>query len=111
MKKKPKYLVTLTVGFDQKDNVNAAIKKVLEYNIYYHVTKILKFCSRTMISVLMLCCSSLTISKYCFSIMMVGLLNGISLNGLNELYMSVLGSKQNGANRFYQFCSIEVYKW
>lgn len=27
LKKKPKYLVTLTVGFDQKDNVNAAIKK------------------------------------------------------------------------------------
>jgi len=25
---KPKYLVTFTVGYDQRDNINAAVKKV-----------------------------------------------------------------------------------
>lgn len=30
LKKKPKYLVTFTVGYDQRDNINAAVKKVIE---------------------------------------------------------------------------------
>lgn len=55
---------------------------------------------------LTLCCSSLTISKFCFSIMMAGLLNGISLNGPNELSMSVLRSKQNGLNPSHKSSSI-----
>lgn len=28
LKKKPKYLVTFTVGLDQKNNIDAAVKKV-----------------------------------------------------------------------------------
>jgi hypothetical protein len=30
LKKKPKYLVTFTVGFEQRNNINAAVKKVLQ---------------------------------------------------------------------------------
>lgn len=34
LKRKPKYLVTFTVGLDQKSNIDAAVKKVLAvYNI------------------------------------------------------------------------------
>lgn len=29
---KPKYLVTFTVGYDQKANINAAVKKVKQNN-------------------------------------------------------------------------------
>jgi undecaprenyl pyrophosphate synthase len=28
MLKKPKYLLTFTVGYDQRNNINAAVKKV-----------------------------------------------------------------------------------
>lgn len=31
LKKKPKYLVTFTVGFEQRNNINAAVKKVLGF--------------------------------------------------------------------------------
>ena len=37
LKKKPKYLVTFTVGLDQMHNINAAVKKVLKHvhNLFY----------------------------------------------------------------------------
>lgn len=34
LNKKPKYLVTFTVGFDQKKNIDAAVKKVIYMEEY-----------------------------------------------------------------------------
>jgi hypothetical protein len=33
LKKKPKYLLTFTVGLDQRNNINAAVKKVIKGTI------------------------------------------------------------------------------
>lgn len=44
MKKKPKYLVTFTVGFEQRNNINAAVKKVLKLLSFpLHVVSIIRF--------------------------------------------------------------------
>lgn len=36
LKKKPKYLVTFTVGYEQRHNINAAVKKVIDID-YLHI--------------------------------------------------------------------------
>lgn len=41
LKKKPKYLVTFTVGVNQKNNINEAVKKVSQYKIYYCLSRFL----------------------------------------------------------------------
>ncbi|KAH0750725.1 hypothetical protein KY290_029957 [Solanum tuberosum] len=69
--KKPKYLVTFTVGLNQKDNIDAAVKK------------------RTF--------------KFCFSIMMVEQVSGMSLSGPSVQFISVLGSRPNVAAYDYIF--------
>lgn len=45
LKVKPKYLVTFTVGIDQKHNIDAAVKKVLKHvpNLFYLDLLILMF--------------------------------------------------------------------
>lgn len=95
LQKKPKYLVTFTVGYDQRNTIAACVKKViwanllLSYfidsknrcnNLYYHGYLLLSSCT---------CGSFLMISQFCFFTMMVGLVNGTNLSGQKEQSMSV----------------------
>lgn len=41
LQKKPKYLVTFTVGLDQRNNIDAAVKKVLTWVIHLSITNIM----------------------------------------------------------------------
>lgn len=93
LKKKPKYLVTFTVGWDQRDNINAAVKKVIvttyKMSTFYFYSslwlnvklRILR-CSHDSFSFLM-------ISKSCFFTMMVEQHNGIDTSGQNRQFMLV----------------------
>ncbi|KAG8655234.1 hypothetical protein MANES_04G019500v8 [Manihot esculenta] len=100
LQKKPKYLVTFTVGYDQRNTIAACVKKViwanllLSYfidsknrcnNLYYHGYLLLSSCT---------CGSFLMISQFCFFTMMVGLVNGTNLSGQKEQSMSVWYAKR-----------------
>lgn len=102
LNKKPKYLVTFTVGFDQRKNIDAAVKKVIymeycSYSSYYHAVEA-HACS--------CCISSLMTSQFYFFTMTVGLLSGISMSGQRMQFISVSRSKQNGRyiDNLYDLC-------
>ncbi len=90
---KPKYLVTFTVGVDQKNNIDAAVKKV--GLILFSLNLFSQF-SLSHSLTLKLCYSSQRTSPLSCFTMMVGQVNGMSLNGRGELSMWVLRSKLNG---------------
>jgi len=86
LKKKPKYLVTFTVGYEQRQNINAAVKKVIEIYyfqifIYTFLFVYLPYHIFSKLLTIKLFCSFLMILQFCSFIMMVGLVDGIDLSG------------------------------
>lgn len=89
---KPKYLVTFTVGFNQKKNIDAAIKKVSSVSL--SLFPLLLSCS--LFHEISFLDSSQKILLFCCFTMMVGQVNGKSLSGQSEPSTWVHGSKLNG---------------
>ena len=87
LQKKPKYLVTFTVGIDQRNNINAAVKKVIKaafpYFFLLYYFDIQDSDCWGVFFFFLLSCSFLRISWLCFFIMMVTQVNGINLSGPN----------------------------
>lgn len=78
---KPKYLVTFTVGYDQKKNIDAAVKKV---RLVLRSLDLFHSSPSHSISLWIYVYSSLRTSPFfCFT-MMVGQVNGRSSNGRGE---------------------------
>lgn len=82
---KPKYLVTFTVGYDQMKNIDAAVKKASLIFCSLNLSPQFPF---SLIPSLRsyVYSSQRTSPLYCFT-MMVGQVNGMSLNGQDELSM------------------------
>lgn len=104
LKKKPKYLVTFTVGYEQRHNINAAVQKVIEIYyfqifIYTFLFVYLSFHIFSKLLTIKLFCSFLMILQFCSFIMMVGLVNGINLSGQRMQSMLAQGNKLNGIIR------------
>ena len=102
---KAKYLVTFTVGFDQKDIIKAAMAKVCSPSgqWWHHCHFILMKRSAECLTkcIILLYQSSLQIGRLCFSTMMDGQMNGMSLSGLEGQSISVRGNKVNGEFLIY----------
>lgn len=83
LEKKPKYLLTITVGLDQRQNVDRMVKKVYIngpfHSFFLSLTHF--YFGDTEVLVYIYCDSFLRISNFCFSTMMVGQVNGMNLSG------------------------------
>lgn len=95
LQKRQKYLITFTVGYDQRYNIDAAVKKVSTLD----VTDVIGLLDVDDDLFRGLPRSSVTISLSCCSITTAGLVNGTSLSGPGTLFMSVSGNRLNGQNR------------
>lgn len=95
LKHKPKCLVTFTVGYDQRNNINEVVKKVIWITISYHVYLFWSSKQRYR-GWFVYNCSSLKNIKYCSFTMMVGQVNGISLSRQRVRFMLVQENKLNG---------------
>ena len=82
---KPKYLVTFTVGYDQMKNIDAAVKKASL--IFCCLNLFLQFPFSLIPSLRSYVYSSQRTSPLSCFTMMVGQVNGMSLNGQGELSM------------------------
>jgi hypothetical protein len=89
----PKYLVTFTVGYDQRMNIDACVKKVgpVWCFIYY-----LMVACMSMWTTLSLSHSFQRTLLSFYSIMMDELLNGMNLSGPRVLFTWVSGDRLNG---------------
>lgn len=75
----PKYLVTFTVGYNQKKNIDAAVKKVRSVPLFISYLTLVRFSHE-----ISFFNSSQKILLYCCFTMMAGQVNGKSLSGQSE---------------------------
>lgn len=96
--------MTFTVGLNQKDNIDAAVQKVITMKRYHYY--FISFTWQCIPNVIIFYAfiSFQRIFKFCFSIMMVEQVSGRSLSGPSMQFISVLGSRPNGkTSKFCEF--------
>lgn len=91
----PKYLVTFTVGYNQRNNIDAAVKKV-SWSPSSNLGPVLW---------ILFCCfySFQTTLLSSYFIMMDKQPNGMSLNGPNEQFMWAQGNRRSGEDLLKKF--------
>lgn len=102
LKKRPKYLVTFTVGYNQAKNIDNAMKKVAWqdhaiFHLFYLCLIIYWWFSPLSLD------SFQRILPSCSFTTMVGQVSGNALGGPSVQFISAWGNKQNG-KAFWQFC-------
>lgn len=101
---KPRYLITFTVGQDQKKNIDAAVKKVKLKTSSRRISPLISghfmwFSATSCFNCLTKLYSWQRTSKLCCFTTMAGQVNGMNTSGRNRLFTWVCGSKLNGNSK------------
>jgi hypothetical protein len=106
---KAKYLVTFTVGFEQREIINAAISKVSRTSYIMFHSFWAQYIYHHSLSVLVCCSSSQKTGQLSSSTTMAVKVNGNNMSGLKKSYILVRESNQSGWHIILYLLIIEQY--